>query len=133
MGRITKDIELKTTTTGKNVANFTIAVSRKMDKTKTDFLNCIAWQGTADFVNKYFKKGDMILVNGAVEVRSWDDSEGKKRYVTEILIDSAYFTGGKTDGVTPTTTAQKPAYTKPIASAPVVKPSIEEESDDLPF
>lgn len=100
MGRLTADPELNQTKSGLNVSNFTVAVARKFpDKDgnrQTDFINCIAWQQTADFLCRYFHKGNMIALVGSVQSRSWDDEDGKKHYTTEVVADEVYFTGEKT-------------------------------------
>ncbi len=96
-GNLTKDVELSTTNSGINVAKFTIAVSRRFTNAEgereTDFLNCVAWRNTAEFIEKYFKKGSQILVCGAIQTRSYDADDGTKRYVTEIIVDEAHFCG----------------------------------------
>ena len=95
MGRLTRDPELRRTNSGKPVASFTVAVDRDyapdgQDK-ETDFIDCVAWQGTAEFVDKYFKKGSMIVVNGRLQLRNWTDKEGNKRRSAEILASNVYF------------------------------------------
>jgi single-strand DNA-binding protein len=101
MGRITKDIDAKQTASGISVATFSIAVDRKFKnqngEKETDFFNCVAWRGTADFVSKYFKKGNKILVIGSLQNRSYDDKDGNKRYVTELIVDDAEFCESKRD------------------------------------
>lgn len=96
-GNLTKDIELQTTSNGNNVAKFTIAVQRRFanadGERETDFINCVAWRNTAEFVSKYFKKGSQILVCGAIQTRSYDAEDGTKRYVTEIIVDEVEFCG----------------------------------------
>ena len=95
IGRLTKDPEIRYTQTSKAVANFTIAVSRRFKKDEADFINCVAWEKTAEFISKYFSKGGMIAVVGSIQTRTWEDSEGKKRYITEVIADEAYFAGSK--------------------------------------
>jgi single-strand DNA-binding protein len=101
MGRITKDIDAKQTASGISVATFSIAVDRKFKnqngEKETDFFNCVAWRGTADFVSKYFKKGNKILVIGSLQNRSYDDKDGNKRYVTELIVDEVEFAESKRD------------------------------------
>ena len=80
MGRLTKDPEIRYTQTSKAVANFTMAVSRRFKKDEADFINCVAWEKTAEFISKYFSKGGMIAVVGKIQTRTWEDNEGKKRY-----------------------------------------------------
>lgn len=96
MGRLVREPEQKTTTSGKTVTNFTLAIDRGYgDKKETDFINCIAWEKTGEFVSKYFNKGNMILVEGELNIRSYDDKEGKKKYITEINVNRAHFSGEK--------------------------------------
>lgn len=98
LGRLTKAPELKQTQSGTMVTNFTIAVNRRFAKEgqqQADFINCIAWRKTAEFISKYFTKGSMIAVTGSIQSRSWDDQNGQKRYATEIIVDGVYFTGEK--------------------------------------
>jgi single-strand DNA-binding protein len=96
-GRLTADVELKQTPNGVPVASFTIAVTRKADREKADFINCVAWRNTAEFISKYFSKGSSICVTGAIQTRSWEDSNGQKRYATEVIVDDAYFVDSKSE------------------------------------
>ncbi len=99
MGRLTKDPEMRSTTSGINVASFSIAVDRNFSKEKqTDFFNIVAWRSTADFVSKYFRKGQLVAVSGSLQNRSWDDAEGKKRYITEVIAEEVHFAESKRDG-----------------------------------
>ena len=100
-GRLTSDVELKTTPTGVSVASFTIAVSRKGADRKTDFINCVAWRNTAVFVSKYFKKGSSICVTGEIQVRDWTDNNNQKRYATEVKVDEAMFVDSKNESYVP--------------------------------
>ena len=99
MGRLTKDAELRQTQGGVPVASFSMAVERRFQKGEVDFINCVAWRQTAEFVSKWFQKGSMIAVVGSVQTRKYTDSEGKERTVTEVVADEAYFTGSKNDTV----------------------------------
>lgn len=98
MGRITKDLELKQTPNGKSVLAFSVAVDRGVKnasgETITDFINCVAWEKTAEFISKYFAKGRMICVVGEMQTRKYE-SNGKKQYVTELRVNKANFTGEK--------------------------------------
>ena len=100
MGRLTADPELKTTQSGKSVTQFSLAVERdfapKGEKI-TDFINCVAWNGTADFITRYFTKGRMMSVTGSLQSRSYDNKDGKKVTVWEVIIDRAYFCGDKSN------------------------------------
>lgn len=96
IGRLTKDVELKTTGSGVSVASFTVAVDRGYgDNKKTDFINCVAWRQTAEFTSKFFQKGSQIGVEGSIQVRDYTDKDGNKRYVTEIVASNAFFVGSK--------------------------------------
>ena len=90
MGRLTKDPELRYTQSDTPVASFTLAVDRDVGS-ETDFVNCVAWRKTAQFVDKYFSKGSMVVVSGRLQIREWTDNEGKKRYATEVVADRVYF------------------------------------------
>jgi single-strand DNA-binding protein len=101
IGRITKDPELKTTPSGVSVTAFGIAVNRKTVKDKpqiADFLNIVAWRTTAEFVAKYFKKGQAILIVGSIQTRSYEDKQGNKRIAFEIVADEVQFAEPKRDG-----------------------------------
>ena len=97
-GRITDDPEIKQTTNGVSVVSFTLAVDRNYqsgsDK-KTDFINCVAWRGTADFICRNFNRGKMMVVNGSLQTRSYIASDGSKRYVTEVVVSEVFFAGDK--------------------------------------
>lgn len=99
VGRLVKDPEKRTTQNGSSVTSFTVAVNRKFKNADgnydADFLNCVAWQKTADFVAQYFTKGSPIGVVGSLQTRSYTDKSGIKRYITEILIDDAEFVAKK--------------------------------------
>ena len=106
MGRLTKDPELKYTT-GNNTAvcSFTLAVNKRFQKQgeekKADFINCQAWEKTAEFIAKYFQKGSQVAVVGRIQTRTWDDTEGKKHYVTEVIVEETYFADSKKGEGTP--------------------------------
>ena len=108
MGRLTRDPELRRTNSGKPVASFTVAVDRDYapegQEKETDFIDCVAWNGTAEFVDKYFKKGSMIVVSGRLQLRNWTDKDGNKRKTAEILVSNVYFGESKksNEGTTPT-------------------------------
>lgn len=102
MGRLTRDPELRKTGNDTSVVSFTVACDRdraaKGEEKVTDFIDCVAWRGTADFISKYFEKGSMICVSGRLQLRDWTDKEGNKRRSAEVLADSVYFCGKKSDG-----------------------------------
>ena len=96
MGRLTRDPELRRTGTGIAVASFTVAVDRDFGgrdggERETDFIDCVAWRQTGEFVSKYFTKGSMIVVSGRLQIRSWTDKEGNKRRTAEVVADNCYF------------------------------------------
>lgn len=94
LGRLTKDIELKYTTNNTAVTQFTIAVNRKT-KGESDFITCVAYGKQAEFISKYFKKGQQIVIAGRLQTRNYDDRDGKRVYVTEVLCDSVEFLQNK--------------------------------------
>ena len=100
MGRLTRDPELRRTGNGIAVASFTVAVDRDFaqdGKKETDFIDCVAWRQTGEFVSKYFKKGSMIVVKGRLQIRSWNDKDGNKRKTAEVVADNCYFGSTKSD------------------------------------
>ena len=106
MGRLVRDPELRRTGSGVAVASFTIAVDRDYvpegKERKADFISCVAWRQTGEFISKYFSKGRMIVVDGRLEMRDWTDKEGKKRTTAEVNVDNAYFGDSKrSDGGAP--------------------------------
>jgi single-strand DNA-binding protein len=103
MGRLTADPELRQTPQGTSVARFTIAVNRRFQKEgsqQADFITCVAWRQTAEFICRFFQKGSMIAVEGQIQSRSWDGQDGKRQYATEVVVDNAYFTGSKSESNT---------------------------------
>ncbi len=100
MGRLTADPELRQTPQGTAVTRFTIAVDRRFRKEggqQADFITCVAWRQTAEFVCRFFGKGRMIAVEGQIQSRSWDGQDGKRQYATEVVIDNAFFTGSRSE------------------------------------
>lgn len=98
MGHLTKDVEMRQTPNGTNVARFSLAVNRRFSKERqADFINCVAWRQTGEFIARYFQKGSMIAVVGNIQSRSWDGQDGKKQYAIEVVVDEAYFAGSKSD------------------------------------
>jgi len=96
MGRLTRDPELRRTGSGIAVASFTVAVDRDFGgrdggEKETDFIDCVAWRQTGEFVSKYFTKGSMIVVSGRLQIRNWTDKEGNKRRSAEVVADNVYF------------------------------------------
>ena len=106
-GRLTKAPELKQTNSGKSVCSFTIAVDRSRDREKTDFIPIVAWGKTAEFVNQWFGKGDLITIVGRIEVRNYEDKNGNKRTATEIIAEEVLFGGSKSTGQGSENSAQR--------------------------
>ncbi len=130
IGHMTADPELKQTQTGVNVCSFSIGVNRRFSKEgeqKTDFINIVAWRTTAEFVAKYFRKGNAICICGSIQTRSWTDNNGNKRYATEVVADEASFVESKKDS---SAAADIPEYT-PTTTAPKFE-ELDVDSD-LPF
>lgn len=150
MGRLTRDPELRNTNSGKDVCNFTVAIDDGYGENKnTSFINCVAWNKTAEFVSNYFSKGKMIIVIGRIQSRSWDGQDGKKNYTTEVVVNEVSFGESKrSEGGEP-----QQAQTPPMNTASVPERNIptgtqqrmddmmmnnsfsglNDEDDDLPF
>lgn len=131
-GRLTKDVELRHTQSGTAVASFTVAWSEKYkEQERKLFLPCVAWSGTAEFISKYFSKGDQIIVDGYLTTRDWQDQNGNKRQATELTVDKAHFAGAKSQS---DNTAFPVAQSAPIVEAD--EPEFEEitlDDEPLPF
>ena len=103
MGRLVRDPELRRTGSSVAVASFRIAVERDYSpkdggERKADFIDCVAWRQTGEFISKYFAKGRMIVVDGRLEMRDWTDKDGNKRISAEVIVDNAYFGDSRRDG-----------------------------------
>jgi single-strand DNA-binding protein len=94
---MTRDPELRRTNSGSAVANFTIACDRDFGEKETDFIECVAWKNTAEFISKYFAKGRMIVISGRLQIRKWTDKDGNKRSTAEVVAESCYFGDSKKD------------------------------------
>lgn len=140
MGRLTRDPELRRTQSGTAVCTFTVAVdrdfqSRESQEKQTDFIDCVAWRSTAEFVCKYFTKGRMIVVDGSLQSRKWTDKNGQNRVSWEIQASNLYFGDSKRDGQGGGDYAA-PSYGSPVESytAPAGGGFAEiEEDGELPF
>lgn len=102
MGRMVRDPELRSTQSGTSVCSFTLACDRDFKskdggEKETDFIDCVAWRSTAEFVSKYFTKGRMIALDGRLQAQNWTDRDGNKRVSTEIVAENAYFADSKRD------------------------------------
>ena len=139
MGRLTRDPELRRTGSGIAVAGFTVAVDRDFSgkeggEKETDFIDCVAWRQTGEFVSKYFTKGSMIVVSGRLQMRSWTDKDGNKRRTAEVVAENVYFGDSKRSGDGGNTSA--PAYGS--YSAPAAQPvqdftELDDVDGQLPF
>ena len=105
VGRLTRDPEVRSTSSGSNTARFTVAVNRnfknKDGQYDADFVSCVAFRNTADFVSKFFKKGSMIGLEGRIQTGSYDAQDGSKRYTTDVVVDNVEFVGGRNEGGSP--------------------------------
>ena len=152
MGRLTRDPELRTTSSGVAVASFSVAVERDYSgrdggERQTDFIDCVAWRSTGEFISKYFAKGNMICVSGRLQIRNWTDQNNATRRQAEIVVDNAYFCESKKSresGYAPAPVSAPSAPAAPSAasagfdaSVSSVSPFSEVEEDqtdgDLPF
>lgn len=129
VGRLCTDVDLRTTTDGKSVANFRIAVDRSYTKQQADFITIVVWGSSADFVSKYFTKGSWIGIEGSIRTRSYEDNNGNKRTAFEVLAREVSFVGGKSESNNPSA-----APTQMSGPAPASM-DFEEITDDdsLPF
>ncbi len=141
VGNMTADPELKQTTSGTSVCSFSIAVNRRFTKSEqnqqtVDFINIVAWRQSAEFVSRYFKKGNPILVCGQLQTRTWTDNQGQKRYATEVIADEVSFVGPASANGAPAggNTYTPEAYTTPSFNS-ASSASFEEIPGDesLPF
>lgn len=108
-GRLTAKPELKTTPSGTTVCNFSVAVNRKGKEQTTNFINCVSFSKTAEFVSKFFDKGSSICVVGSLQVRRYTDKDGNKRTTTDVLVDSAHFVDGRGENASEQTETQTTA------------------------
>ena len=120
VGRLTKDPEVRSTSAGFSTVNFTVAANRnfknKDGQYDADFLPCVAFRQTADFISKFFKKGSMISLEGRVQTRNYDAQDGTKRYVTEVVVENVEFVGGKNEG---SSSSSNSSYVDAPSEAPV--------------
>ncbi|MCL2663219.1 MAG: single-stranded DNA-binding protein [Oscillospiraceae bacterium] len=141
MGRLIADPERRETPSGVPVTKFRLAVDRPFvskdsGERKADFINVVAWRGLADFVAKYFVKGQMAAVNGRLEIREWTDKDNKKQWTTEVIAENVYFTESKKsrDASTGTSNPKEDfgaGYTTPVESSDFAELDIDD--GDLPF
>ena len=139
-GRIARDPELRRTASGKAVTSFTLACDRDFKNQQTgekevDFIECVAWGGTAEMAEKYFHKGQMAIVTGRLQIRQYTDKNGQKRRQAEILVNSIYFCGSKESGTQASSGADN-GYSEPAYQAPAPAANFAEldgEDEQLPF
>lgn len=127
MGRLTKEPELRRTNSGKPVTSFTLAVDRDFAKGEVDFIDCVAWNNTAEFVNSYFDKGRMAVVSGRLQLRDWTDKNGNKRKNAEVIADNVYFGDSKKDSGSASKLDEFSGYASANLADFVV------DDDDIPF
>ncbi len=141
MGRLVADPELRSTQSGKNVTSFRVAVDRGFQKAgeerQADFIDVVAWEKSAEFVTRFFKKGSMIAVQGRIQTRSYEDKTGGKRTAVEIVAENISFTGSKTEsgtggGEMPMRTQPAPAYAS-ASPADFEEITVDDDADGLPF
>ena len=127
MGRLTRDPEMRHTNSGTPVTTFSIAIDNGYgENQRTDFVNCLAWNKTAEFVTKYFTKGKMIVIaDGRISTRSWETQDGKRAYATEVVAKEVSF--GETKS------SQQTATQQPMQDDDDDFTPLDEEDDDLPF
>ena len=126
IGRLTKDPELRYTAANTAVCQFTVAVDRRIrseNQPTADFIPVVAWRQTAEFVAKYFSKGNRIAVTGQIQVRNWDDAEGKRHYATEVIADDIEFVESKRQdsGYSSAPLPEEPAFSRPAQTASAAK------------
>lgn len=140
MGRLTRDPELRHTNSGTPVCSFSIAINNGYgDNQSTDFINCVAWNKQAEFVERNFSKGKMIIVVGRIQTRSWDGADGKKNYATEVIANEVSFgeskksaeeNGGRSYESSPHSDYQTPEMPASLSDDGFIP---QETDDDLPF
>lgn len=138
MGRFVRDPELRRTNSGTAVANFTLAVERDYagkdnGEKETDFIDCVAWRGTGEFVSKYFTKGRMACVSGRLEMRDWTDKDGNKRRSAEINADNVYFADSKPAAQNDNSSATAAPIAFHSPAAPAGNYAVIDDDGELPF
>lgn len=137
VGRLSKDPELRSTQSGTAVVSFTVACDRRFvkegEERQADFINCVAWNKTAEFVSRYFTKGMRIALDGRIQTRSYDDQNGNKRYITEVVAEDVEFAQSKNENGAGGYQADTPAYSAPQAPSVDINGFMPVEEEDLPF
>jgi len=143
VGRIVRDLELRTTSSGVASCNFTVAINRAFTgangERETDFINCVIWRKQAENLCKYCSKGSLVGITGRIQTRSYDGQDGQKRYVTEVVADNVTFLGSKNSGANEFTSQQN-YVNNPIETTDVSEDPFKDfgsevvlSDDDLPF
>ena len=142
MGRLTRDPELRYTQSQTPVASFTLAVDRDFGgrdggEKQTDFIDCVAWRQTAEFVSKYFQKGSMAVVSGRLQIRDWTDRDGGKRRSAEVVVDNIYFGESRRRDGGDTRSSNDYHYdsyqSKSVSASPSVFSDLSDDDGELPF
>jgi single-strand DNA-binding protein len=143
MGRLTREPELRTTQSGVSVTTFSLAVERDFqrgEERQTDFIDVVAWRGTAEFVHKYFRKGQLVAVTGRLQSRKWEDKEGNKRISFEVVAEEVHFAERKQDsgnyGAPPPAAASSKPQQDALPfnpDAPATFAEIDDDDGELPF
>lgn len=137
MGRLTRDPELRRTGSGTSVASFCLAVDRDFSpkdggERETDFIDCVAWRQTGEFVSKYFTKGRMAVVDGRLQIRKWQDKEGNNRYSAEVIAEHVYFGDSKKDASGPSASSDS-GFIPPVQPDASDYALLDDDDAQLPF
>ena len=138
MGRLTRDPELRRTGSGIAVASFSLAVDRdfpnkETGEKETDFIDCVAWRQTGEFVSKYFTKGRMAVVSGRLQIRKWKNDQGENRYSTEVVAENVYFGDSKRDSDSANSYRPAPSYVPPVSPDASDFALLDDDDAQLPF
>ena len=139
MGRLVRDPELRRTASGISCVSFTLAVDRDYsgkdgNEKETDFIDCVAWRSTADFVSKYFSKGRMAVASGKLQIRTWTDKDGNKRRTAEVVAENVYFGDSKNSNTGSTEQTYEQMKNGTYSPAPASDfEMLDDEDDALPF
>jgi single-strand DNA-binding protein len=123
IGRLVADVELRSTNSGKSVCAFTVAINRRGKDAGTDWVDCVAWEKTAEFISKHFNKGQQIAITGRLQTRNYEDKNGSKRKVTEVVVEEVFFCDSK-----PQNSLQASEPMAPLGFA-----ALPNDDGDLPF
>lgn len=135
VGRLAKDPDFGSTQSGVNVCRFTVACDRRHQtngERQADFINCVAWREKAEFIHKYFTKGMRIALEGNIQVSSWEDQNGNKRYATDVVVDHVEFAQSKSETVSQISAQDKPSECNGAAQGNI-DDFMPVDDEDLPF